>query len=118
MENQITHIVEGHEYKDGACNACGQTSADASEFDFIRAWYTSLEQRPISTQEFTERINRGELPNLMSTPASIENTEVFLKTLVNGAVVVGRDIVDVVHEDGAYCVVRRLPDRGDTINPK
>ena len=94
--------------------------SDPNEFDFIRAWYVNLGQRPVSVQEFTERINKGELPNLVSVhaPATPEHTNTFLKTLLNGAVVAGKDIVDVVLKDGAYCVVQRLPDRGDTINPK
>ena len=93
---------------------------DPNKFDFIRAWYARLGQRPVSVQEFTERIDKGELPNLVSVhaPATTDKTAIFLKTLLNGAVVAGKDIVDVVLNDGAYRAVQRLPERGDTINPK
>jgi len=93
-------------------------SDDASEFDFIRAWYSRLGEKTVSAEDISSEVCEGQLPNVNTKDGSAAvSTEKFLKTLVNGAVVMNDDhtIVDVVDlPDGTYRTVARR-DRADTL---
>ena len=107
-----------HEIHDGLCVNCRETSDEANEFDFIRAWYSLLGERTATANYIASRIECGHLPNILTrNRTSRGGTEEFLRTLANGAVVMnnGITIVDVVAlPGGAYRTVRRR-DETDTL---
>ena len=74
--------------------------------------------RAVTTDDMASRIDSGQLPNVETRDGTAAvSTERFVKTLVNGAVVMndGITIVDVVAlPDGAYRTVRRRDD-SDTL---
>ena len=108
----------GHDIQNGLCVRCRETSSDASEFDFIRAWYSRLGEKTVSAEDISSQVGEGQLPNVNTKDGSAAvSTEKFLKTLVNGAVVMNDDhtIVDVVDlADGTYRTVARR-DGTDTL---
>lgn len=108
----------GHDIRNGQCVRCRETSSDASDFYFIRAWYSLLGEDAVTATDIAVRIERGHLPNVATKDGTAAvSAERFLKTLVNGAVVMndGVTIVDVVAlPDGAYRTVRRR-DETDTL---
>jgi len=99
------------EIHDGQCGLCRDTSDDANEFDFIRAWYSLLGETTVIADDIAGRIERGHLPNVPTrNRTSRGGTEEFLKALAGGAVVMnnGITIVDIVAlPGGAYRAVRR-----------
>ena len=107
-----------HDIHNGICTFCHETSDETSEFDFIRAWYSLLGEETMTADDIASRVERGRLPNVKARVGTAKvNTEEFLKTLVDGTVVMnnGITIVDVVAlDDGAYRTVRRR-DETDTL---
>ena len=110
--------ISNHHEHNGICTLCSETSADASEFDFIRAWYDLLGEQTVTAKYIASRIECGHLPNIPTgNRTSRGSAEAFLKTLAGGAVVMnnGITIVDVVAlGGGAYRTVRRR-DETDTL---
>ena len=107
----------GHDIQNGLCLRCRETSNDASEFDFIRAWFLRLGEKSVSAEDISDEIGEGHLPNVtMKDGSAAVSSEKFLKTLVDGAVVMNdHTIVDVVGlPDGTYRTVAR-PDCADTL---
>ena len=108
----------GHQIEYGLCVRCRETSSDASEFDFIRAWYSRLGEKTVSAEDISSEVGEGQLPNVYTKDGSAAvSTDKFLKTLVNGAVVMNDDhtIVDAVDlPDGTYRTVARR-DGADTL---
>lgn len=112
------YTISDHHLHNGICTLCGETSDEATEFDFIRAWYSLLGERTVTASYIADRIERGQLPNVPTrNRTSRGDTEAFLKTLAGGAVVMnnGITIVDVVSlSGGAYRAVGRR-DETDTL---
>ena len=112
------YTFDTHHVHNGVCTLCYETSDEASDFDFIRAWYALLGEDVVTATDIVSRIDRGHLPNVATKDGTAAvSTERFLKTLVDGAVVMhdGITIVDVVAlPDGAYRTVRRR-DKADTL---
>ena len=114
------YTFDTHDVHNGVCTLCYETSDEASEFDFIRAWYALLGEDVVTADDVAIRIGRGHLPNvkLMKGRGTAKgSTEEFLKTLMDATVVMnnGITIVDVVVlPDGAYRTVRRR-DETDTL---
>ena len=105
------YTISEHHLHNGICALCGETSDEATEFDFIRAWYSLLGERTVTANYIADRVKCGQLPNVPTrNRTSRGDTEAFLKTLVGGAVVMnnGITIVDVISlSGGAYRTVRR-----------
>lgn len=121
MQNECMvgdYTFSGHGIHNGICTFCCETADEASEFDFIRAWHSLLGEDVVTEDDIASRIERGHLPNVSSRNGKAAvSTATFLKTLVDGTVVMnnGITIVDVVAlPDGDYQTVRRR-DETDTL---
>ena len=99
-----------HEILHGLCVRCGYAADDACEFDFIRSWHARMGQQAVTAEDLLKQVNRRCLPNVLKNraPATTENVERLLKTLIGGKVVTGSNkvIVEVIEVgDGSYRAV-------------